>query len=117
MATEGIINGLAAGEDWDIIRDITAVPLGTNINTAKLVVKEDWSVPDSDALFTVNINTVYQANVGGISVAGGLWTLRFQATKLATAGLTIGHPYVYRVSYTTDTGFTKVPERGIIITQ
>jgi hypothetical protein len=117
MATEGNITGLAAGEDWDIIRDITGVPSGTNINTAKLVVKEDWPTPDTDALITVNITPAYQANVGGISNADGLWTLRFQVTKLATSALTIGHPYVFRVSYTTDTGFTKVPERGILITQ
>ena len=117
MATEGNITGLAAGEDWDIIRDITSVPPGININTAKLVVKDDWATPDNQAVITVNITPVYQSNVGGISVANGLWTLRFQATKVATAALTIGHPYVFRMSYTTDTGLTKVPERGIIITQ
>ena len=111
------LDDLAAGDDWTIIRDITAVPDGIAITAGTMLVKATPDTPDNGAVLTKNITTNYVPETGGITAAPPIYTLRYEFTETETNTLQTGKTYYYKIRYTTDQtpAQTKTAERGTLI--
>lgn len=108
----GIITGIAAGDDLDIVRSVPGVPATQTITKAWLTLKT--SVTDADpGLLQKAITSVASGGVGQITDTGaaGTGSLLFQLTGANTLALPFG-PVFYDIKVLTSAGKVYTVEQG-----
>jgi len=109
-----VINDVVCGDDYDVIRNITNVPVGQFVSEAWLTIRENhW---DSDAAITKHI-TVTISGDGIIEDTGATDTLarvRFALRADETVLLHEFYDYSYDIQLKTDAGKIYTPESGIL---
>lgn len=109
-----------AGDDFDIVRDVTDVTETDPLVKAWLTIKTALSVPDGSAtiqkvITTSNvIGTGHIVQDGGPGTGDGTATLRFNMTAANTALLGSTVKYVYDVQVKTASGKISTPDKGTI---
>jgi hypothetical protein len=113
-----LISDLVIGDDYDIDRDITVIPVDAQLTTAWLTIKKSLEDDDSDAVIQKTINPTGDTDVGQITDPGnsdGVGHVLFQLTHDETAALEADMAYYYDIQVRTDTGKIYTPESGWII--
>lgn len=108
---KSVIEGIIAGDDCDVIREIENVPLGTTLIEAWLTVRENhWSAA---TVLTKNITTAVSVN-GRIEDTGGdtIGVLRFRLSKAETVLLHEHFEYDYDIQVKVSDGSIYTPESG-----
>lgn len=116
----GKITGFAVGDDLEVYRTITNVPVGETVVAAWFTAKVAITDTDAEALFQKSITAVLDADQGVIADAGSSGTaiLRFFLRPVDTE--TLGNPardistFFYDIQVKTISGRIYTPETGKI---
>lgn len=109
-----VITGVVAGDDYDLIRDISLIPVGQKLVSAVMTIKENhW---DADSIIVKNITG--DISGGGIIEDDGeddeTARVRFTLLSSDTILLKPFYTYVYDIQVTTDAGKIHTPESGTL---
>ena len=117
--TDGRIDSFVAGDDLEIERNVSSIPVGITITTAWFMVKRKFTDLDATAIITKTITIVNTVNIGWVEDNGadtsGL--IRFYITQAETALLTPLSDYQYSIKIKFSNDKVNTPERGVIIAE
>ena len=108
------IDNIVAGDDCDIIREITNVPIGTSLTDAWFTIKEDyWDLSE----IVVKHVTLALSDSGMIEDAGDdkVGVVRFRLSKEETELLYPHFEYDFDIKVKTEDGSYYTPESGKLI--
>ena len=114
----GEIKDFVAGDDLQITRTITNIPVGAALTKAWLTIKFRQTDADADAIIQKEITTSNVAGTGQITDDGAgdqSAAVRFDLKDTDTAMLLRGIAYLYDLQVLTDGGAVYTPEIGTII--
>lgn len=116
MATQnGTLDGLVRGDDYDVIRTVTGVPVGTSLTDAWLTVK--LKTDDADpGLFQKKISTTLtaQGQIDDDGAGDQTATMTFQLSSADTTLFSPNTVYHYDIQVKTATGKIYTPELGTV---
>lgn len=114
--TSDVIDGFSVGSDLAIVRTLTDVPDGVDVESARLLVKTNLSDADADALITKTIDATDTADVGQVTNPSSTTAvLTFRLTDAETGVLAGKSWYAYAIRIWLDSGETQVVEIGTMI--
>ncbi len=113
----GEIKDFVAGDNIDITKTITNVPVGQTITKAWFTVKTSKTLADANAVFQKTITAANQAGVGVIlddGAADQIAKVFFELTNSNTSLLAENVIYHYDIQVLTSAGKIYTPEVGVM---
>lgn len=114
-----VIDGVVQGDDLEVNRNISKVPVGQLLTLGWFTVKTvPESDEDTDAVFQKAITTTDNPGVGQVVDADsgdGVGSVRFDLVPADTSLLEAGTVYFWDIQVCTDASMTYTPTSGTIV--